>query len=312
MKIKNRISIIFSRDNDFFHLTENAKYLPHIAFSSLPLPLLFIMISAVIVQFILAPVFFGDIDNVKGFTGEVFLLFTVAPLTVVFIALWVKYVERRKFFTIGFTNRNFISKYAEGFGTGTIMISAVVGLMALTGVVEIEENSSLPLGIANPGAVIILLFGYIFQGGSEEVLARGWQFQVIGARYKPWHGVVISSMLFGLLHGLNKGVTVLAIINLSLFSVLMVLFVLKDGNIWSACGFHSAWNWVQGNVYGLNVSGNVTTGGTIIDLQAAGPDILTGGIFGPEGSLLTTSVMLVGITAVFCYSKIKELEKNCL
>ena len=74
----------------------------------------------------------------------------------------------------------------------------------------------------------------------------------------------------------------------------MALFVMKDKNLWSVCGWHTSWNWTLGNVYGLSVSG---TGEkvTLFDLNTYGNTFISGGGFGPEGSIITTVVLLTGI-----------------
>ena len=128
--------------------------------------------------------------------------------------------------------------------------------------------------------VLIFLGGFIVQGAAEEILSRGWMMQVIGARYKPWLGVLISSLLFAILHWGNRGITPLPVINLIFFALFMALFVMKVKNLWSVCG--------------LSVSG---TGEkvTLFDLNTYGNTFISGGGFGPEGSIITTVVMLTGI-----------------
>ena len=183
-----------------------------------------------------------------------------------------------------------------GFLSGFVMLGVVVGLMALFGVIGFKEKVE-PFSIDFFGVMMLLLLGYIVQGAAEEVMARGWQFQVIGARYKPWLGAVISSVIFASLHGLNPGVSVLAVVNLLLFAFLLIFIILNDGSIWAACGWHTAWNWTMENIYGLKVSG--TEGGaSVLGLTAEGSNYITGGGFGPEGSIFTTIVLLAGMIVI--------------
>jgi membrane protease YdiL (CAAX protease family) len=190
----------------------------------------------------------------------------------------------------------------SGFLSGFIMLGVVVGLMTLLGVVGFKVNAE-SFSIDLFKVMIILLLGYIVQGAAEEVMARGWQFQVIGARYKPWLGAVISSLMFAFLHGSNNGVTPLAIVNLLLFSFLLILMILHHKSIWAACGWHTAWNWTMENIYGLKVSGSEGAG-SVLNLTTEGPDYLTGGGFGPEGSVITSIVLIAGMIIVLIrYSK---------
>ena len=292
------ISIIFNKNNEFFKLTEKAKRLPHIGFSSFLLPALFIGLAAVLIQFLLAPLILGEAAGVDPVTKQIFLLYVYFSAVLFFIFLWIKLFEVRPFYTIGFTKNNFIKKYASGYITGFGMTTLVVGAMYVFGGVEISSNPKAVQGFDALGTVVIMLFGFVVQGGSEEILARGWMFQVIGARYKPWIGAVISSVFFSLLHLGNEGVNVFGVINLLLFAFLMVLFVLKDKSLWGACAWHSAWNWSLGNFYGLSVSGTDEIP-SVINLDSKGSELINGGGFGPEGSLITTLILLCVIIYLF-------------
>lgn len=115
---------------------------------------------------------------------------------------------------------------------------------------------------------------------------------VVGARYGPWLGVLASVLVFAMLHGLNPSVGPLPLFNLALFGLFAALYALREGSLWGVCALHSVWNWMQGNVFGLAVSGNSGSGPTLWDLGAAGPDRWTGGSFGPEGGLSVTLVLL--------------------
>jgi len=211
--------------------------------------------------------------------------------SIVLIFLWVRFYEGRPFYTIGFTKNNFLNKYLSGFGTGVLLSTIVVGTMALFGSIEISsENSS--LDFSGFSFVLIFLFGFMIQGASEEILTRGWMLQVIGSRYKPWIGVLITTLFFALVHLGNSGVNLFAVLNLLLVAVLLTLYVMRDGSLWYACGWHSAWNWSLGNVYGLSVSGKDEMV-SIINLDTIGDGIFSGGGFGPEGSIVTTFILLI-------------------
>jgi membrane protease YdiL (CAAX protease family) len=295
--LRETLQTIFSPRNEFFLLADDAKRLPSIWISSLLLPIVFVFLAGLITQFLLAPLYFGDPSEASTFARQAFGLYVMFGVVIILIALWMWLFEGRAFYKVGFTKDKIISRYLFGFGTGVGMNFAVVGLIALFGNVEFESGGTQAVGVAAIGSVTIMLFGFVIQGASEEILARGWMMQVIGARYKPWIGALISSIIFALLHLGNSGISVIAIINLVLFALLMVLYVLKDGSIWSACAWHSSWNWTLGNVLGLSVSG---TGEkvSLINLKTSGHELVTGGGFGPEGSLITSIVLLVAIILV--------------
>jgi len=116
----------------------------------------------------------------------------------------------------------------------------------------------------------------------------------LGVSIKPWIAILISSLLFALLHGANDNITLFAIVNLILFGVFISLFALREGSIWGVCAWHAVWNWLQGNFYGLEVSGRKESI-ALLNLQETGPDWLTGGKFGPEGGFVVTIILLLGI-----------------
>ena len=112
------IENIFNRENEFFKLTDNAKRLPHIGFSSFLLPVLFVGLAAVLIQFVLAPLILGEAAGVNPVTKQVFLLFVYFSAVSFFIFLWVKFVEGRPLFTLGFTRDKFVKKYLSGLCYG--------------------------------------------------------------------------------------------------------------------------------------------------------------------------------------------------
>lgn len=95
----------------------------------------------------------------------------------------------------------------------------------------------------------------------------------------------------------------LVIVNLLLYSLFAAFYALREGSLWGVCAFHSAWNWAQGNFFGLAVSGNQADGGMLFDLMEVGPDWFTGGAFGPEGGLAVTLMLLVGIAIMSAWNK---------
>ena len=292
--MKNTILALFNPENEFFVLTKDAKRITHISLSSFILPVIFLALAGVLTQFLFAPLFFGDPTQASTIARQAFGLYVMFGTVIGAIFLWVRFYEGRPFNTIGLTKEGALKKYMFGFATGILMNTLVVGIMAIFGSIELTSENAPLTDINAIGVVTIFLFGFVIQGASEELLTRGWMFQVIGARYKPWLGVLITSIFFAAVHLGNSGINPFAVINLFLFALLMTLFVMRDGSIWAACGWHSAWNWTLGNVYGLSVSGRGDVI-SIFDLNTTGNEILSGGGFGPEGSVITTLVLFVAI-----------------
>ena len=102
-------------------------------------------------------------------------------------------------------------------------------------------------------------------------------------------------MIFATLHSLNDNLSRLAILNLLVFGLFAGLYAMREGSLWGVSALHTAWNWIQGNIFGFNVSGMSAGGGTLLNLAGRGPGWLTGGQFGPEGGIAVTCVLLLGI-----------------
>ena len=309
--MKNPLLALIKAENVFFQLTNDSKRVTHIALSSFLLPVFFLIISALLTQNVFAPLFFGDPTQASSSARQAFGLYAIFGTVIFFIFLWIKFFEGRSFRSIGFTKEKALKKYLFGFFLGFLMNTIVIGIMASLGNIESSQENAF-VGINVFGSVLLFLFGYVIQGSGEEIIFRGWMFQVIGARYKPWLGVLITTILFSLVHLNNSGTNLFSIINLMLVSILLILFVIKDGSIWSACAWHTAWNWTLGNVYGLSVSGT-SQKDSILALNTTGNDLISGGQFGPEASVIVTFVLSVAITHLaIIISRNQRILKNII
>ncbi|MCQ2424631.1 MAG: CPBP family intramembrane metalloprotease [Lachnospiraceae bacterium] len=225
-------------------------------------------------------------------------LFSTVLLTVGTI-IFCRFIEKRKLRSMGFRKEHLLREYAVGALVGTAMIAAAIGLGAAFGIYRIETaNCSVSL-------VLAYFIGYVLQGMSEEVLCRGY-FMVSVARKNPvWAAAVINSAVFAALHLSNPGMNPLALLNLFLCGLVFSVYVLKRGNIWGACALHTFWNFVQGNIFGVSVSGTgVANGATpLITLLNSDSTLLTGGVFGVEGGLLDTFVELAALLILIFFVK---------
>ena len=210
---------------------------------------------------------------------------------------WLRLFEHRPFWTIGMEREGLWRKYLRGALVGSLMISAAVGLPAIFGYIQVQE--AVPgAGAAITGGVILLL-GWVVQGAAEEVLFRGFLLQILGSRFGVIVGVLATSILFALLHIFNANLGLIAFLNLALFGVFTSFYAMREGSLWGVFAVHSFWNWVQGNLFGMEVSGIPVRLEALIDLQEVGPDWLTGGAFGPEGGIAVTLWLCGGIIVLW-------------
>ncbi len=228
-----------------------------------------------------------------------FLILTGAFLPFFFlIGIWLWVFERRSLRTAGM-ERPILKRYVRGLLIGLFMFTAVILLLLLFDAVITETPLAGRFNLLTLAGALLIFGGWIIQGAAEELLARGFLLPILGARWGPLAGVIVSSLFFALLHLANPHISVLSLLNLALFGLFAALYTLYEGALWGIFAIHAVWNWAQGNLYGFSVSGLEIVNSTIVfDLVEEGPDWLTGGLFGPEGGLVVTFVLLISTVLV--------------
>lgn len=231
----------------------------------------------------------------------------------VLVLLWAWLFERRGPATLGLNARGPM-RFLRGYLLGLAFLLAVVGAIWAAGGYVVEGAGA--FGSAAVGAALlpigVLLLGFIIQGSSEELLFRGWLMQLIASRHGIWIAVVANSALFALAHAGNiepSNELYVGLANIVLFGLFISLYAVREGSLWGVCGWHAAWNWLLGLGFGLEVSGmKIDSLPLITDLTAAPGAAwwLTGGAFGPEASLATTGVLLIGTVALVVFGKTRD------
>lgn len=136
----------------------------------------------------------------------------------------------------------------------------------------------------------------------EEMIFRGIIFRQIDERWNTRTALIVSALLFGFIHLPNNGATWWSSLAIAIEAGLMLGAAYKwSGSLWLPIGIHWAWNFTQGNVFGASVSGNVA-GGSLLEMQVNGPDIITGGDFGPEASIVAVTLGII-YTLVFLFTR---------
>ena len=212
-------------------------------------------------------------------------------------------IEKRPLCSLGITKRSAFSEYGIGLLVGFVIFGAVIALGVLFGGFSFSGVNDSLLG-ALPFIAVIFL-GYMVQGASEEILCRGYFCVSLARRAPVYLAVIVNSAVFALLHISNPGISPLAIVNLTLFGVFASVYMMRRGNIWGICAIHSMWNFAQGSIFGLQVSGLETSSSIFFFSQNEGKGIITGGAFGPEGGICVTIVLVVA-TVIMLFMKNKD------
>jgi len=146
---------------------------------------------------------------------------------------------------------------------------------------------------------------FVFVGFNEELLFRGYIFQRLIEGFGKLFSVILLSVLFGLAHYFNPHINFVSLINIVLAGILFSLMYIKTYSLWLPIAFHFSWNFSEGMLFGFPVSG-ITLFNQFISFHPTGNTFLTGGSFGPEGSLTVTIFLLILIFYFF-----KKSDEKC-
>ena len=286
------------KKNSIINSSKNEKKSPNFIWAII-LSLIFMYGGSLIGSLATVPLYLALSNVPLFFNNQDLLSLLITLFSFAFISLLVffrvKVIEKRSLSSIGFNKNNWLKKYSLGFLIGLVMMSIIVLILLLFGYITVEKNPIQPVGVSAISSVLVILFGWIIQGATEEIVTRGWLLNVLSSKYNIGFGLLISSTLFGLMHLTNPNVNYIAVINIILVGLFYGLYVIKTNDLWSVCGMHSAWNFAQGNIFGFEVSGLDVSVGSLIDLNLVGNNVITGGAFGPEAGIISTFILLVSI-----------------
>jgi len=210
--------------------------------------------------------------------GPWLMLFASVCVAVIFVAsyaLFCRFVEQRP--VVEFALPGAATELGAGIATGLLLFSAVVAVIAAFGGYSV-------VGTRGAAVLVPALAISIASGFSEEIIFRGWFFRLVEQWLGTWIALILSAALFGALHLGNENASLLAGAAIALEAGIMLAAIyLITRRLWAAIGVHAAWNFAQGGIYGIPVSGGAMDG--VLVPRISGPDLLTGGAFGAEASL---------------------------
>lgn len=219
------------------------------------------------------------------------------PLLLVLIATWaLARLEGRSFAAYGLPARGaFGVKFLQGVIIGFAAISALLGSMHIAGAFHLKDmalHGTLGWQYAFFWAVVFVVVGLF-----EEFFFRGYPLFTLTTGISFWPAAIIMSLLFGYVHHRNPGETWVGAFAAGLVGLLFCLLLRRTGNLWLPIGFHASWDWGETYFYGVPDSGQLATG-HLFNASFSGPQWLTGGTVGPEGSYLCI-LLLVLLFVIF-------------
>lgn len=207
---------------------------------------------------------------------------------------WARFIERRSPDELTLPGAG--KEWGAGLLVGASLYTACVLVLIALGMYRIEGLN--PWTFVIPAVALALSSG-IF----EELLFRGVLFRSVEDMFGSWISLVVSSAAFGFVHLLNPAGTLTGAIYISIEAgLLLAAAYMLTRRLWLSIGFHMSWNYVQSAIFSGIVSGGVTDPG-LIRSNIKGPDVLTGGSFGLESSVIaftlcTATGMVLLIMAV--------------
>ena len=209
-------------------------------------------------------------------------------------AVTVRVYERGRLSDLGLAwTHSSLREFGIGLGIAALAAAAILGGPLVTGLARFERVP----GVEHPWSSflfvsIVLLFGAV----GEEMMFHGYAFQLLIRVLGAFATILPASILFGLAHAGNQNATLLGVINTMLWGVLLGWAYWRTKALWLPIGLHFGWN-VTLPLFGVNLSG-FTMGVTGYGLHWRASDLWSGGGYGPEGSLLTTGIVIVLFFAV--------------
>jgi len=222
-----------------------------------------------------AGIHFGD-------AGSAVVAIAIAAAAAAAYVSFVRIVERRR--PEELDRSGAARELAIGIAAGATLFGATMLVICLGASCTIRHGDG-------TGAALVALAWAASAAVFEELAIRGVLFRIVEQSLGTWLALVLSAAVFGALHGMNPGATVTSCAAIGLEAgILLAAAFVYTRRLWLPIGMHLAWNFTESGVFGTAVSGNPMRG--IAVTSTSGPEVLTGGEFGPEASLAAVVLCL--------------------
>ncbi len=230
---------------------------------------------------------------------------SVTLLSAVLPACFIlKYLDHRPLSDLGLSIKGRGKDILYGLLAAVFLYGAGFGLSLLLGEVKVTGVQLSVADLAGSFGVFILV------ALTEEIMVRGYILgRLLRTQLNKFLSLGISSVLFSLMHFFNPNIDFLPLLNLVLAGCLLGVSFLYTRNLWFPISLHLFWNWLQGPVLGYKVSGTLLCP-SLLQLQFPDNNILNGGDFGFEGSIICTVLMILMTGCIIGYFERKECLKK--
>ena len=239
-------------------------------------------------------------------TGSNFDMVTQVTLLVVFtLTIYIarRFLDKRSFESLGLkVNQQTLRDVCAGVGIAFVIMGLIYLAETALGWLTFESFAWQvePLGTVISGILMFLAL-YILVGWNEELLFRGYQLQTLASGLNLFWAVIISSAVFGVAHLLTPNATWAGVVGVFFGALFLAYSYVRTHQLWLCIGLHIGWNFFEGVVFGFQVSGNEIY--SVIRHQVTGPELWTGGSYGPEAGLIILPILAVGTALIYAYTR---------
>ena len=221
--------------------------------------------------------------------NKMMLLMMICQLIGTLFTVWIfqKFISKERFISIGLDFINYKNDFYQGLAVGTGLIS--IGFFTLI----ILNLTSIDLTYFSIYDQIFYFFLFIVVSLNEEIAIRGYILHNLSQSFNKYIALIISSFVFMGMHLGNPNIGVFPLTNLFLAGIFLGVYRIHKNNLWFPIGAHLMWNYLQGPIYGFEVSGNKIN--SLFEQKLKGHEVLTGGNFGYEGSIILTVFLIISI-----------------
>jgi len=259
------------------------------------------ILTIICVAVLSLPLTFLPSDSTAGVVVSDLVL-TIGITLSIFLAR--RLLDRRPVASLGLTfDQHTLPDLLFGIGAMGVVMGLIYLAESLLGWLRFEGYAwqTQPLSEVLLGTVLSMFWVFMLVGWREELLSRGYHLQNLADGLNlPW-GVIISSSVFGLLHLANPNASWIAALGIFFAGLFLAYGYLRTRLLWLPIGLHIGWNFFEGPVFGFPVSG--LTMPRLIQQVELGPDLWTGGPFGPEAGLIVLPALLVGAGLIYLYTR---------
>lgn len=229
---------------------------------------------------------FDSINSNLSTKNQLIISFFNLLGTFLILSVFMKVVDKEKFINLGFHTKNKLKEFYFGFGIGAFLI--LIGYLTLTSLNQIQFEK---FTFKSAELIYSILFFFIV-ALVEETLIRGYVLGNLMRSFNKYVALVISSLIFTFMHGLNPNIEYIGLLNIFLAGLLLGISYMHTKNLWFPIALNFSWNLFQ-SLFGFNISGMESY--SIIEFEIVNHTIFNGGAFGFEGSILSIILLVFAI-----------------